>query len=235
MNKAKFILGVIVMIFFVGMMNIIVYNENQKEVIEETTIEEETTTSTIIETAETEVESSTNLETTTEESTTEETTTEEEITTTEELIEETAELVETTEYPQTQAETEPIPEIETPAPPLYNFTPEEEELLTRVAYAECRSCWEAQALVMNVILNRARAYGVSIRDIIYSPGQFVVVENDYMFTLNPTPDVLYALGMVRQGWDMSQGALYFCTPSHNKWHASHLTYLFTAYGCEWYR
>lgn len=133
---------------------------------------------------------------------------------------------ETTEEATTQAQLESVY--------VYSFTDAEKDLMARVAYWECGNHgWEAMALVCNVIINRANLYGASVTEIIYSPNQFQVL--DYIYTREPSPEAYTAVEAVMQGWDASQGALYFCSPAHNGWHSSHLTYLFTYGGTEWYR
>lgn len=111
---------------------------------------------------------------------------------------------------------------------------EDQELLARVAYLEAPSQgWEGMAVIVNVILNRANLYGASVHDIVYSPGQFAVT--NLIPTCTPPQDAYTAVWAVMQGWDASAGALYFCSPAHNSWHKSHLTYLFSAWGHEFYK
>lgn len=207
-------------------------SKTQDEIVESTSV--------IFETEDT-TEEATEEETTIEETTTEEVTTEEEtividIPTTEES---TTEEETTTEEPTTEIVTEPVTEAPTPEPQtvspyVMNFSPEDADLLVRVAYAETRSSGpEGMALVMNVILNRCRLHNASIHDIVYSPQQFQVL--DIMYELTPSQDAYTALEMVKLGWDGSQGALYFCSPAHNKWHAAKLQYLFTYKGTEYYK
>jgi hypothetical protein len=87
-----------------------------------------------------------------------------------------------------------------------NLTFEEQELLEQIAYAEAKGEGvRGMMLVMNVVLNRAERNGMSIYDVIYSPGQF--------YTEGMTPDVSdechQALALVMDGEDGSLGALYF--------------------------
>lgn len=136
---------------------------------------------------------------------------------------------------ETQMQTQTEPEI----PPVASavcesISAEDQELLAKVAYLEAPSQgWEGMAVIINVILNRANLYGASVHDIVYSPGQFAVT--DLIPGCTPTQDAYTAVWAVMQGWDASAGALYFCSPAHNSWHSSHLTYLFTGWGHEFYK
>lgn len=136
---------------------------------------------------------------------------------------------------QTQAETTAAQPCTDPASSFVcGISEHERDLLVRVAYLEARGQGvEGLALVMNVILNRSNISGLSIEEVIYSPGQFAVV--DEIATCTPSADAYEALSLVLNGHDTSLGALYFCTPAANSWHASHLTYLFTYGGHEFYK
>ena len=131
------------------------------------------------------------------------------------------------------------PQSEVAPPPTASsvcevLSAEDQELLARVAYLEAPSQgWEGLAVIVNVILNRANLYGASVHDIVYSPGQFAVT--DLIPTCTPPQDAYTAVWAVMQGWDASAGALYFCSPAHNGWHKAHLTYLFSAWGHEFYK
>lgn len=91
--------------------------------------------------------------------------------------------------------------------PFYlNLTEEEISLLEQIAYAEARGEGvKGMALVMNVVLNRASEWNMSIRDVIFAEGQF--------YTEGMTKDVSYecyeAAQLVIEGYDESQGALFF--------------------------
>lgn len=126
----------------------------------------------------------------------------------------------------------------TNAPQIANIalTAEEEQLLMRVASLEAgNQGWIGMALVMNVILNRSRTWGMSIHDVIYSPGQFSVVGTEKWNNGFLAAEAPIALQAVKDGWDGSQGALFFCSPRANSWHKANLTYLFTGYGHEFYK
>ena len=140
----------------------------------------------------------------------------------------------TTAIPTTSAQII-VPTTETPR--IANLTAEEENLLMRVASCEAgNQGWQGMALVMNVVLNRRAAWGMSISDVIYAKGQFSVIGCDKWNNGFIAAEAPIALQAVKDGWDGSQGALFFCAPSgRSQWMATTRQYLFTAYGHEFYR
>lgn len=138
----------------------------------------------------------------------------------------------------------PIEEVQiitptTNAPRIANIalTAEEEQLLMRVASCEAgNQGWQGMALVMNVVLNRREAWGMSISDVIFAKGQFSVIGCDKWNNGFIATEAPIALQAVKDGWDGSQGALFFCAPSgRSQWMATTKQYLFTAWGHEFYR
>lgn len=118
-----------------------------------------------------------------------------------------------------------------------SLTAEEEQLLMRVASLEAgNQGWIGMALVMNVILNRRQAWGKSIKELVYDKGQFSVVGSEKWNNGFIAAEAPIALQAIKDGWDGSQGALFFCAPSgRSQWMATTRQYLFTAYGHEFYR
>lgn len=115
-----------------------------------------------------------------------------------------------TEYVYIEQEPEIVTEYvyiqQEPETNIPNLTLDEQELLEEIAFAEARGEGvRGMMLVMNVVLNRAEKDGMSIHDVIYSPGQF--------YTEGMTPNVSdechQALALVMDGEDGSLGALYF--------------------------
>lgn len=98
------------------------------------------------------------------------------------------------------------------------FTPEEEEMLMRVAMAEAESEGViGKALVMCTVLNRMLISGKSMREVIFSGAYSVTHEGGRYYTVTPDEECEIALLMVAGGWDGSQGSVYFCTggyPQH---------------------
>lgn len=92
-----------------------------------------------------------------------------------------------------------------------NLTFEEQDLLERIAMAEARGEGSVgMALVMRVVLNRSLKTGQSIHDVIYAPNQF------YTAGMTAGNDECHeALAMVMDGWDESNGAIYFCAGGYS--------------------
>ena len=130
-----------------------------------------------------------------------------------------------------------VPTTETPRIANIALTAEEEQLLLRIASCEAgNQGWQGMALVMNVVLNRRTAWGMSISDVIYAKGQFSVIGCDKWNNGFIATEAPIALQAVKDGWDGSQGALFFCAPSgRSMWMATTRQYLFTAWGHEFYR
>ena len=127
------------------------------------------------------------------------------------------------------------PEYEPPAN-LYNLTLEEQYLLTALAYCEAGGeDIEGQALVINVVLNRVAddRFPDNIHDVVFQEGQFTPAMNGTLAVTAGSDESWGALDMVNmEGWDESQGALYFCaTWCDVNWGG----YLFTHGGHKFYR
>lgn len=148
----------------------------------------------------------------------------------------THEIAPTTAIPTTEVQ---IITPTTNAPQIANIslTAEEEQLLMRIASCEAgNQGWIGMALVMRVVLNRREAWGMSIHDVIYAKGQFSVIGCDKWNSGYIATEAPIALQAVKDGWDGSQGALFFCAPSgRSVWMATTRQYLFTAYGHEFYK
>lgn len=103
------------------------------------------------------------------------------------------------------------------------FTDRERDLLLRVMMCEAGNQGATgQALVGRVVLNRVNSsrFPGSIEAVLFQPGQFSTAS--YLYRYEPNTDCYEALEFLENGWDESQGALYFCTTSF-----SWATYLFT--------
>ena len=100
------------------------------------------------------------------------------------------------------------------------------ELLEQIAMAEAEGeDTKGKALVMLVVLNRADKTGKTIREVIYQQGAF------YTVGMKPGNDDAHeALAMVLEGWDESNGALYFCSTGWNHYGNEHLF----KYGGHWF-
>lgn len=210
------------------------YQKMEREDITTTSIEQEETT---------EVETMTTEETTTENETTtvEETTTIKETTTRPTT---TAEIPTTTE---TEIETTTIAETLPPEPvteppviieptPRYIFSEEDATYLVKVASCEAGNQGVyGMALVMRVVLNRSLQWGMSIHDVIYQQDQFNCIYSHWWAEEYRAEGVYEALEWIKNGWDESCGATFFCTPQRNNWHMNHLQYLFQYGNAQFYK
>lgn len=113
------------------------------------------------------------------------------------------------QYVYVEAEPEIITETEyiyRDYPVERELSEEECDLLEQIAYAEAKGEGIlGMMLVMNVVLNRAEKDGKTIEEVIFAEGQF--------YTEGMTPYVSEechaALNLVIQGYDFSEGAIYF--------------------------
>ena len=107
-----------------------------------------------------------------------------------------------------------------------NLTERECELLEQIAMAESgNQDTKGKALVMRVVLNRAELHDMSIEDVIFAPNQF------YTAGMCAGDEGCHeALAMILEGWDESEGALYFCSKGWNYYGDTHLF----KYGGHWF-
>lgn len=107
---------------------------------------------------------------------------------------------------------------------------DESYLLAKLAMAEAEGeDTEGKALVILVALNRVWSdeFPDSISKVIYQKNQFSPVSNGRFDSVEPNADCYKALEMVQiDGWDESQGALYFESESASTWHKDNLKFLF---------
>ena len=121
-----------------------------------------------------------------------------------------------------------------------DFDGEEAEMLMKIAMAEAEGeSTEGKALVMMVVLNRVWSDGFpdTIEEVIFQKNQFSPVrEGGRYYTTEPNEDCAKALEMVLDGWDESQGALYFeAKGNDDSWHSKNLEFLFQYGGHKFYR
>lgn len=145
-----------------------------------------------------------------------------------------------TTIPETTVMTEPEPtsvpttsptEIptETTQPVLLTFTEEEEELLLKIGMAErgdtyCPTCI---ALVMRTVLNRVDSpkFPSTVKGVIYAENQFTPVAEGTFEDTVPNDVCRMALKSIQEGWDESQGALYYEWCEGPSWHSQNLNLL----------
>lgn len=113
-----------------------------------------------------------------------------------------------------------------------SFDKEESYLLAKIAMAEAEGeDTEGKALVILTVLNRVQSkkayFPDSIKEVIFEKGEFTPVTSGRFFRLEPSEDCYKALELVENGWDESNGALYFeRTTDKSTWHSRNLEKLF---------
>lgn len=104
-------------------------------------------------------------------------------------------------------------------------------MLANIAMAEAEGeDTEGKALVILVVLNRVWSdeFPDTIKEVITQSRQFTAYENGRYDRVEPSEDCYRALELVEQGWDESQGAMYFeRTSTESTWHNTTLKKLFT--------
>ena len=96
---------------------------------------------------------------------------------------------------------------------------------------------EGEALVMRVVLNRVYSdeFPDTVLEVISQDNQFTTYWNGSYEAAEPDEVSNEAWSMVENGWDESQGALYFeKSTDESTWHSENLTYLFTYGGHDFY-
>lgn len=155
-------------------------------------------------------------------------------------VPETTAPTEVPTVPETSMPTETAAETTIPAEtvPVYAFTEEEEKLLLKLAMAERgdTGCTTCMAMVMRTVLNRVESdrFSSTIKGVIYAQNQFTPVMDGSFETTEPDWLCAEALKMVQQGWDESQGALYYEWSVGETWHSQNLKLLFTHCDTKFY-
>lgn len=113
----------------------------------------------------------------------------------------------------------------------YDINYEDSQMLARLAMAEAgNQDIYGKALVIMVVLNRVQdsQFPDTISEVIMQENQFTPVSNGVFYEVEPDDECYEALDLIiSQGWNESQGALYFegCSNADN-WHSRNLEYLF---------
>ena len=131
--------------------------------------------------------------------------------------------------PVIQTEDDTFIPTETTQPVLLTFTEEEEELLLKIGMAErgdtyCPTC---VALVMRTVLNRVDSpkFPSTVKGVIYAENQFTPVAEGTFENVVPNDVCRMALKSIQEGWDESQGALYYEWCEGPSWHSQNLNLL----------
>ena len=158
----------------------------------------------------------------------------------------TEEVAETTYMPEVEETTQPTEtakavETEEPLIASMDWDKDDSYLLCKIAMAEAESEGvKGKALVMLVVLNRvwSNEFPDTIDEVIFDKGEFTPVSNGRYSKVEPDDDCWHALYMVNiEGWDKSQGALYFETPpkdGSSTWHSRTLYKLFESGNLTFY-
>ena len=148
-----------------------------------------------------------------------------------ETVVETERVMETKEVTETETETEAIEETEAQTVMGMVLSEEDEAELLQITMAESEGePVEGKADVILVVLNRcvSGAFPNTIHEVIFQPGQFTPVSDGRYYSVVPNDECREALDMVLDGWNESQGALYFASTDYSHpWHSNCLEYLFT--------
>lgn len=133
-----------------------------------------------------------------------------------------------------------VPTTEETEPPIVvELTDEEQRLLKKLAMAELGQdqCTECLALVMCTVLNRVESdrFGSSVKGVIYAENQFTPVADGTFEDAIPDPRCDKALQMVMEGWDESEGALYYEFCEGESWHSQNLELLFQHCNTRFYK
>lgn len=103
------------------------------------------------------------------------------------------------------------------------------EALAKVVHAEAgNQDIIGRALVARVVMNRVESetFPDTIKDVVFQKNQFSTTFDGAFDKAEPTADDWQAVNMVMQGWDDSQGALFFEAKSNSTWHRKNLKFLF---------
>lgn len=130
---------------------------------------------------------------------------------------------------------------------IYGLSDEELEVLQRIVEAEAGSEDEdGKLLVANVVLNRVNSsrFPNTVSEVVFQQGggvtQFSPVASGRFYKVEISEETVSAVGRALMGEDISEGALYFAARkyagrSQMRWFDSHLDYLFSHGGHEFFK
>lgn len=111
-----------------------------------------------------------------------------------------------------------------------DWSADDAEILLKISMAEAEGeNTEGKALVMLVVLNRMLSpeFPNTIKDVVFQENQFTTVfDGGRYWTTTPDDDCKAALKLIENGYDESQGALYFESVQGDSWHSRNLELLF---------
>lgn len=153
-------------------------------------------------------------------------------------VEEVTTSKEETTYESVTEKTESEDKEEDNQTQSIDISKEEADLMIRIGMCEAGGeNIECIASVMRVVLNRVESdvFPDSIHDVLYQKNQFTPVQTGWINTVKPSDKCYEALDMVLNGWDESQGALYFESCSGDSWHSRNLEYLYSYDNMRFYK
>lgn len=121
---------------------------------------------------------------------------------------------------------------------VMNLSDREYNILCKLVYAEAGSasshCIKS---VARTILNRVESpsFPNSVEGVAYDDGAFTVMNNGAYYSAAPNSKTIRCVDEVLDGWDETNGALFFEIYSPNSWQANNLTYLYKTDGVAFYR
>lgn len=124
---------------------------------------------------------------------------------------------------------------EEPIGPVLEISDYDQYLLAKIAMAEAEAeDTIGKALVIRVVLNRVNSqkFPNTVEKVIFQYDQFSPIKNGRWDRVEPSADCWEALAMVINGWDESQGALYFESRGYG-WHSETLDFLYK-HGCHYF-
>lgn len=126
----------------------------------------------------------------------------------------------------------------TKQPPKLSFTESEKDMLLRIGMCEAGvNDVECIALTMLTVINRVNSseFPGSISNVIHQLGQYTPVQDGSFARAKPNAKCYQALDLIMNGWDKSNGALYFESLGTGSWHSRNLTYLFQHCNLRFYK
>ena len=107
---------------------------------------------------------------------------------------------------------------------------EEKQILLKIAMAEAEGeGTSGKAYVMRVVLNRVQSeeFPNTIKKVVFQKNQFSPVkDNGRYWNLEPDEECYEAYNMIENGWDDSEGALYFSRTGSSPWMQENTDFLY---------
>lgn len=113
--------------------------------------------------------------------------------------------------------------------PAVSLDAADEEILMKIAMSEAEGeSVEGKALVMLSVLNRVKLdeFPDTVSEVVFQDTQYSPVLDGRYYSTIPDDDCLAAIELVENGWDESQGAMYFENYGADSWHSRNLEFLF---------